>query len=46
MKAFIVKYKIFNYITLLYIEKESFKKVVFDRKENYFEKLIYIYLLF
>lgn len=33
MKAFIVKFKIFNYIILLYIEKESFKKVVLDRKE-------------
>lgn len=46
MKVFIVKFKIFNYITLLYIEKESLKKVVLDRKKNYFEKLIYIYLLF
>lgn len=33
MKALIVKYKTLNYITLLYTEKESFKKVVFDRKE-------------
>lgn len=33
MKALIVKSKTLNYITLLYTEKESFKKVVLDRKE-------------
>lgn len=33
MKALIVKSKILNYITLLYTEKESLKKVVLDRKE-------------
>lgn len=33
MKALIVKSKILNYITLLYTEKESFKKVVLDSKE-------------
>lgn len=35
MKALIVKSKTLNYITLLYTEKESFKKVVFDHKENH-----------
>lgn len=33
MKALIVKSKTLNYITLLYTEKESLKKVVLDRKE-------------
>lgn len=33
MKALIVKSKTLNYITLLISEKESFKKVVLDRKE-------------
>lgn len=46
MKALIVKSKTLNYITLLYTEKESFKKVVFDHKENHSEKLTHTYLLF
>lgn len=46
MKVLIVKSKTLNYITLLYTEKESFKKVVLDRKENHSEKLTHTYLLF
>lgn len=46
MKVLIVKSKTLNYITLLYTEKESFKKVVFDHKENHSEKLTHTYLLF
>lgn len=46
MKALIVKSKTLNYITLLYTEKESFKKVVFDHKENHSQKLTHTYLLF
>lgn len=46
MKALIVKSKTLNYITLLYTEKESFKKVVLDCKENYSEKLTHTFCCF